>query len=35
MAETFFTVGEGNPRAVTGIRRKADGTTQLARSGGA
>ena len=28
MAETFFTVGEGNPRAVTAIRRKADGTTQ-------
>jgi hypothetical protein len=29
MAETFFTVGEGNPRAVTGIRRKPDGTAQL------
>ena len=28
MAETFFTVGEGNPRAVTPIRRKEDGTTQ-------
>ena len=28
MPETFFTVGEGNPRAVTGIRRKADGTVQ-------
>jgi hypothetical protein len=28
MAETFFTVGEGNPRAVVGIRRKADGTVQ-------
>jgi hypothetical protein len=28
MAETFFVVGNGNPRAVTAIRRKADGTTQ-------
>jgi len=28
MAETFSTVGEGNPRAITGIRRKADGTVQ-------
>jgi hypothetical protein len=28
MAETFSTVGEGNPRAITAIRRKADGTVQ-------
>jgi hypothetical protein len=28
MAETFFTVSNGNPRAVVGIRRKADGTVQ-------
>ena len=33
MAETFFTVGEGNPRAVTAIRRNGDGTTQPPEQG--
>jgi len=28
MAETFFVVGNGNPRAITAIRRKPDGSTQ-------
>ena len=28
MAETFFTLGDGSPRAVMGIRRKSDGTVQ-------
>ena len=28
MAETFFTLADGSPRAVMGIRRKADGTVQ-------
>jgi hypothetical protein len=28
MAETFFAISDGSPRAVMGIRRKADGTVQ-------
>src|SRR5215216_4989699 len=28
MAETFFTLADGSPRAVMGIRRKSDGTVQ-------
>ena len=28
MAETFFTLADGSPRAVMGIRRKTDGTVQ-------
>jgi hypothetical protein len=28
MAQTFFTLGDGSPRAVMGIRRRSDGTVQ-------
>jgi hypothetical protein len=28
MAETFFTVGLGTPRAIMGVRRRSDGTVQ-------
>jgi hypothetical protein len=28
MAETFFTLSDGSPRAITGIRRRNDGTVQ-------
>ncbi len=28
MAETFFTLGDGSPRAIMGIRRRNDGTVQ-------
>jgi hypothetical protein len=28
MAQTFFTLGDGSPRAIMGIRRRSDGTVQ-------
>src|SRR4030095_9892387 len=28
MAETFFTLGDGSPRAIMGVRRRSNGTVQ-------
>jgi hypothetical protein len=28
MAETFFTLSDGSPRAIVGIRRRSDGTVE-------